>query len=177
MLLHRNGWWFFKHAIEIHLYLQIQTFSLICWTKSTPKEVPSLQQTFNFAEKLMTHLRFNPLEKKICYWFCFLHEQSKMKFSLSSARGLQEDCWGTAAEADKRKVESTRGATWEGIIHQGSETHSGLGEKVTQTWCECFEWGKVPVVCVCRRWNTLFSMISACLMPSAHLPFCHNSVV
>lgn len=61
--LHRNGWGFFKHTIEIYLYLQIQMFLLIFWTKSTPKEVPSLHQTFHFAGKLMTHLRFSPLEK------------------------------------------------------------------------------------------------------------------
>lgn len=71
-MLHRNGWGFFKHTTEIYLYLQIQMFSLICWTKSTPKEVSSLHQTFNFAEKLMTHLRFSPLEKNLSLIFLFL---------------------------------------------------------------------------------------------------------
>lgn len=173
-MLHRNGWRLFKHTIAIYLYLQIQILSLICWTKSTPQDVPSLHQTFRFAEKLMTHLRFSPFETNQNHWFCFLHEQTKMKFSLSSARGLQEHCWGTAAEPEKREVESTRG--FGKASTKPVKPTLGLGKGNTDLVCECSEWGNY-MWCVCRGWEPQSSIISACLMPSAHLPFCHNSVV
>lgn len=168
-MLHRNGWGFFKHTTEFYLYLPIQMFSLICWTKSTPKEVPSLHQTFHFAEKLMTHLRFSPLEKISVLDFAFFVNKPKRK----SLWALQEGCRKTAEEL--LQSEKSKENLQEELFGKASTKPVKLTLGFTGVWVL---WMRTSArLCVCRRWEPQPSIISACLMPSACLSFCHNSVV